>query len=59
MSFCAFHVANGTFDLYEKVGPTGKSKTKVQIEFDEWKNSNSRKARIMHVGPPWEPSCLL
>lgn len=49
MSFCVFHAAKGTFDLYEKVGPIGKSKTRVQIESDEWKKADRRKARIMHA----------
>lgn len=49
LSFCVFHAAKGTFDLYEKVGPIGKSETKVQIESDEWKKADRRKARNMHT----------
>ena len=49
LSFCVFHAAKGTFDLYEKVGPICKSETKVQIESDEWKKADRRKARIMHT----------
>ncbi len=49
MSFCVFHAAKGTYDLHEKVGPIGRSKARVEIESDEWKRADRRKARLMHA----------
>lgn len=50
MSFCVLHASKGTYDLHEPTGIAfGKSKTKVEIIQEDWKNIDRRKARTMHL----------
>lgn len=50
MSFCVFHASRGTYDLHEKNwGPMGKSTSRIEIELEEWKRLDRKKARRMHI----------
>ena len=50
MSFCVLHASRGTYDLHEPTGMAfGKSGTKTEVESDEWKRLDRRKARLMHL----------
>ena len=50
MSFCVLHASRGTYDLHEANGMAlGMSGTKVEVESQEWKKLDRRKARLMHL----------
>jgi hypothetical protein len=50
MSFCVLHATRGTYDLHEPGGMAfGRSRTKMEVESDEWKKLDRRKARLMHL----------
>jgi hypothetical protein len=50
MSFCVLHASRGTYDLHEPAGMAfGSSKTKVEIDSEDWKRQDRRKARLMHL----------
>ena len=49
-SFCVFHASKGTYDFFERMGaPFGDSESRRQVESDEWRKVDSRKARLMHL----------
>src|SRR2546425_12616523 len=50
MSFCVLHASRGTYDLHEHSGMAfGKSETKMEVESEDWKTLDRRKARLMHL----------
>src|SRR5215471_9003881 len=50
MSFCVLHASRGTYDLSEPSGMAfGQSRTKREIESEEWKRVDRDKARRMHL----------
>ncbi len=55
MSFCVLHASRGTYDLHEPgavafFGPaSGRSETKMEVESEDWKRLDRRKAWMMHL----------
>jgi hypothetical protein len=50
VSFCVLHASRGTYDLHERSGMAfGKSGSKMEVESEEWKRLDQRKARLMQL----------
>ena len=50
MSFCVLHASRGTYDLHEPTGMAfGRSETKTEITKEDWKKTDRRKTRMMHL----------
>jgi hypothetical protein len=50
MSFCVLHASRGTYDLHEPGGMAfGRSRTKMEVESEDWKRLDRRRARLMHL----------
>src|SRR5438128_8983444 len=50
MSFCVLHASRGTYDLHAPCGMAfGRSGTTMEVESEEWKQLDGRKASLMHL----------